>query len=138
MSAGRYNIALEQGTTFQLSFTWRAPATPQARAADPKAVGPPIDLTGYTAKMQVRQKLSSVTPEHEFTTENGGIVLGGELGTVTIQATAEETASWSWGSADTSQRMVGIYDLELVNSDGEVRRLLEGSFTVKREVTRDV
>jgi hypothetical protein len=136
MPAGTHHVFLEQGTTLDATFTWRQAPTPEALAADPDAVGDPIDLTGYSARMQVRQSLNSPTVIHEFSTANGSIELGGSEGTVRILADADTTAGWSWGSASAS-KMSAVYDLELEDADGKTRRLLEGKFTVKREVTRD-
>ncbi len=62
-----------------------------------------------------------------LTTENGGLILGGATGTISLQASATTTAALSGGSY--------VYDLELV-SGGVVTRLLQGSFNVSLEVTK--
>jgi hypothetical protein len=116
MSAGLYKIWFEQGATFNRVLTWRNPdATP-------------IDLTGYTARMQVRPNKLSADVLLSLTTQNGRITLGGALGTITLDVDATVAATISAGQF--------VYDLELISSAGEVTRLIEGAFVVDGEVTR--
>jgi hypothetical protein len=117
MAAGEHNITIEQGATFQMPITWSTGVTPT-----------PVNLTGYTARMHVRKTHASDTAVLTLTTENGGITLGGALGTIAILATATQTATITIKS--------GVYDLELVSGGGTVTRLLEGSVTITPEVTR--
>jgi hypothetical protein len=114
MVPGKYNIICPQGSTFNQQLTWIIGETP-------------VNLTTYTARMQVREKYTSTIYNVSLTTENGGITLGGEEGTIflTISAT------------DTSELVAKeyVYDLE-VDSGGEVTRIIEGKFIVTPEVTR--
>ena len=95
-----------------------------------KGTEDPIDLTGYTARMQVRAKIKDTTPILDLTTENDGITItvGAEKTTLAIYANAATTA------AITASK--GIYDLELIDTSGDVYRLMSGSITVSKEVTR--
>jgi hypothetical protein len=114
MTPGKYNMICPQGATFAKQLTY---------AID----GDPVDLTTYTARMQVREKHTSKTVAVSLTTENGGITLGDDEGTIDLYIADEST------SAITAKDYV--YDLELVSS-GEVYRILEGKFIVTPEVTR--
>jgi len=114
--AGLYNITCQQGATLQRQLTWTNPAKD------------PYNLTGYTARMQVRANTSSSTVITELTTENGRISLGGVAGTVNLNIPAANTALLTPGQY--------VYDLELVSGGGVVTRLLEGNFKVSAEVTR--
>jgi len=114
--AGLYNITCQQGATFQRQITW----TDSAKD--------PYNLTGYTARMQVRANTSSNTVIIELTTENNRITLGGATGTVDLLISAANTATLTAGQY--------VYDLELVSGGGVVTRLLEGNFKVSAEVTR--
>lgn len=114
MLAGRYDITVEQGSTFNLSLVYK----------DQR--GYVIDLSGYSAKMQMRPSVSSSTVAMELSTANGRIAIEGTSGKITLQITAADTATLS-GS--------GVYDLELSNG-AIVQRILEGSYTVSPEVTR--
>jgi hypothetical protein len=113
--AGTHDIVCDQGATFTRVFTWQDSA------------GVPINLTGYTARMQVRETVASASTLLSLTTENGGIYLGGAAGTVNLSATATQTAAIAAGCY--------VYDIELVNG-ATVYRLVQGQFTVDAEVTR--
>lgn len=116
MAAGSYTINAEQGATFQLALVWR------------DSDGEPIDLSGYSARMQVRSDPADEDALISISTDEGGIVLGGEAGTIAIEIDAE---TMSGIAAPGRYR----YDLE-IEIDGRVTRLIEGPFTVKPEVTR--
>jgi hypothetical protein len=88
----------------------------------------PMDLAGYTARMQIRSKLGDPTFLLELTTENSRIILNNILKTIVIYISATDTAAITWTS--------GVYSLELISSTGIVSTLMNGSVTVKQEVTR--
>lgn len=113
---GSYSFTIYQGATFSRVLTWKDEA------------GTLINLTGFTARMHIRTSKDAAAPFVTLTTENGGITLGGALGTITLAIAAAATAILSEES--------GVYDLELVSGTGVVTRLLEGAVTVSKEVTR--
>lgn len=90
---------------------------------------PPVDLSNYTARMQMRSSAGSDVVLLELTTENGGLTLGGTDGTVSRMIAATATAALAFRTA--------VYDLELVDGAGNVTRLAEGAVCVDREVTRE-
>jgi hypothetical protein len=107
--AQKVNIVLDQGTTFNTSFTFT------------DDVDNPIDFTSYTAASQMRKSYSSST-SHAFTvglTSNGIITLGMNSNTTT-QITAGRY----------------LYDLEVTDINGVRSRLVEGIVTVTPEITR--
>jgi hypothetical protein len=53
----------------------------------------PVDLTGYTARLQLREKITSATTLLELTTANSGIVLDNTAKTITVIITAAQTAA---------------------------------------------
>lgn len=113
----KHNFFVYRGATFSEKIEWK----------DENGVA--IDLTGFTARMHMRDTLEATTPFLTLTTENGGIALGGVAGTVDLLASATATTAISATS--------GVYDLELVAGDGvTVTRLLEGLVTISPEVTR--
>lgn len=112
---GQYDILAPQGATFSETFTY-------------KLAGSPVDLTSFTARMQVRKTPSSDTKVLDLTTENGAIALGGAAGTIAVTISATAMAA----VAANKYR----YDLELASAGGVVTRLLEGVFLVTAEVTR--
>jgi hypothetical protein len=113
-----YALTIYAGTTFELHLAWK------------DAAGAAIDLTGYSARMQMRKKQSAADTVFSLASPAAGIVLGGAAGTIDVVLGAAQTGSLSARS--------GVYDLELVSASGKVTRLLQGAVTVDPEVTRDV
>lgn len=113
------SLTIYQGSTFQKSWSIVETGTDE-----------PIDLSGYTARMQIREKLKSETVILELTTENGRITIdvGEETTTLTLYVDPETTA------AITVAR--GVYDLEIIDTNYDVYRLMQGAVTVSKEVTR--
>lgn len=87
----------------------------------------PVDLAGYTARMQIRASLAGDVIT-ELTTENNKIVLDNTAKTITFSLSATETAAFSFNSA--------VYSLELVSSGAQVTQLINGNLTLVKEVTR--
>jgi len=115
MAATTYDLLIEQGASFSQVVTY-------------KEAGVAINLTGYTARMQVRSTLESASTIVELTTANSRITLGGAAGTITLTISATDTAALPAGR--------GVYDLELVSGSGIATRLLQGVCTISRNVTR--
>jgi hypothetical protein len=113
--AATYGFTADQGATFNQVIVWR------------DSTNTPVDLTGYTARMQIRYKVSS-SVALSLTTENGRITLGGTNGTITLSISASDMEDLPSGPY--------TYDLELETDGGEVSRLLMGAFVVRSEVTR--
>lgn len=116
MPAGRFDLLVEQGATFHREVLWHD--------IDER----PVDLTGYTAQMQVRASVKSRDVMLELSTANGLIVLYPALGKLVLYIPATAT------NALPSKR--AVYDLELTSPSGVVTRLLEGSFHISPQVTR--
>jgi hypothetical protein len=117
MPAAIVNLTIEQGADWSQPLQWKT-GTPAVA----------VNLTGYTARMQVRRTAASTEKTVELTTENGRITITAGTGTVALSLTAAVTAAIVAG--------VYVYDLELVSSGGIVTRLVQGTFTVSAEVTR--
>lgn len=87
----------------------------------------PVDLTGYTARMQIRLKVEDAEFIHELTTENGGITINTSTYTLTLTIPAATTALFTFTTA--------VYSLELV-SGSVVTPFVNGTITMYKEVTR--
>lgn len=111
-----FDLTINQGATFELTITWN------------DSNGDPINLTGYTARMQVRETYSSSSTIISLT-QASGITLGGAAGTIAILISATTTAALT-------APFSGVYDLELVSGAGVVTRVLQGAAVVTPEVTR--
>lgn len=86
----------------------------------------PQDLTGYTARCAIKDKIGG-TVLKSLTTENGGIAIDQTKKTITLSLSATETAALTWKA--------GVYELELVSPTGVVTKLYTGKVTVSKEVT---
>lgn len=86
----------------------------------------PIDLTGFTARMTVKDKVGG-TELLTLTTENGGINIDTANYVITLTVSAIDTEAMTWKK--------GVYDLEMVSATDEVTALLAGTIIVSREVT---
>ena len=115
MTAVTNDILIEQGATFdmQLVYALGSPAIP-------------ANLTGWTARMQVRVEPDDPDPPLlNLTTENGGITLS-STGQITVMGLASLTKLLP--------TRAGVYDLEIANG-AIVRRVVRGSVCVSPEVT---
>jgi hypothetical protein len=115
MAVFKVKLVVYQGSTFRKHMTWRA-------------AGVPVDLTGCTARMQIRPEVESPTVLASLTTENGGITLGGVAGTIDLYLSSAATTLFSWEE--------GAYDIEFIFTNGDVLRKIAGSVKVSPEVTR--
>lgn len=111
------NLTVYQGASFTDQVFWKT--------GDPVQ---PVDMTGATARMQIRKTVKSTEVLFELTTENSRVTLGPE-GSILLSIDPETTAGFDWGS--------GVYDLEIRFANGFVRRFMEGTVIVSAEVTRD-
>lgn len=143
MASGNYDIFVEQGTSFTLYMNYK------------NTGGSSINLTGYTAEMQVRRSTEATKKILQVT--NYGVTGGGSTG----EWTQGNTFSGAFGTGGisvnsgtgpgvltggiyinvdattTANIPVGnhAYDLQLVQG-ATVDRILQGRFVVDREVTR--
>jgi hypothetical protein len=115
MKAKIYNPVIDQGSIWSVVVEYQ------------DNNGNPINLTGYTASLQLRENYNSATADLTLTTENGGLAINGPAGTITIFATAEQTGALAANFY--------VYDLEL-QSGPNITRLIQGQLTVAEQVTR--
>lgn len=106
--AAKHDLRIEQGADLNTLFTWFT-----SDGVTPR------DLTGYTAKLQVRPTAGGAVILTADSTA-GTITLGGAQGTIQLAVPAATTAALTgWSSA--------VYDLLLTApGPGAVTRLVEG------------
>lgn len=114
ITPGNYNITVWQGADYDKTFTVTQNDTP-------------INWSGYTAQMQVRES-ADATATLLSLTNGSGITLGGTAGTILVAITNAQSSAIDAGPYS--------YDLELISNGGTITRLLQGSFTVVGNVTR--
>ena len=117
MASATHDIIVEQGSVFELFFEYR------------DCEDALIDLTSYTAQMQIREAKDSAAYLVEVT-QVDGITLGGALGTVLIKIAASITEALDFNK--------GVYDVELSEAGDSTltRRVLEGKVKFSKQVTR--
>jgi hypothetical protein len=116
MSAGNVLFTIEIGATFTRTLKWK------------DRTGVPINLAGYTADMQLRSNVASETILIELSTTNGKITFTEASGEIHLKIPTAETSTITWDTA--------VFDLLLTDSGGDTIRLIEGTFTSKKGVTR--
>lgn len=125
--AGKADFNVQGGSTWTESTVYK------------DANGTAIDLTSWSARMQIRAKIDDVTPLLTLTdaaaSPNPRLTLGGVLGTLGITVEAVGTASLVNGNADTKL----VYGIELYKTVGGVEKVipyLMGAINVSAEVVR--
>lgn len=87
----------------------------------------PVSLTGFAARMQIRETVDSTTVIHEATTQNTEIVLDSVNKTIQITLLANITENFTFSTA--------VYSLELYNGNNVIP-FINGNLTLVQEVTR--
>ena len=113
--AGQKNFEVDQNATFSFILHYKD---------DP---GNAIDLTGASAKMQVRDSKNSTKLAVTLTSPSGGITINGPTGTVSIKMTPTQTNKLFYPKSS--------YDLMIIDSNSNKTKLLEGFMTLNRSVT---
>jgi hypothetical protein len=88
----------------------------------------PVNLTSYTAELQIRSLPSSPDAVLTLNTSNGGIAITALTGTIACHATANQTRLIDEGTY--------YYDIEITSLSGIVTRVAQGQVIVSAEVTR--
>lgn len=111
-----YAIKLNQGSTYTLPLILK------------DGEGALIDLSGYSAAMQIRIVPEAEEVIDELSTDNGRIVIDAENGKLTLSFPHAVTETYPAGQF--------FYDIEIVSADDEVTRILQGRIFISAEVTR--
>lgn len=119
MQPADLDLTVYKGSTFSRLIQWKT--------GDPAI---PVDLTGFTARMQIRKTVNSTDILDTLTSENNRLTIYAPTeGRIRIDISAEQSAAYTFTLA--------AYDLEIVSNDNQnVQRLLQGSFSAIPEVTR--
>lgn len=118
------NTRIEFNSLSAASFTPHTPNTGYL------AWRTPHTLAGYTARMQIRDRVGGAVIVSLTSAVDGGIVLDDAAKTIEIVITAAQTEAIT--------KAGGVYDLELVSAGGAVTALLAGAVTFDSEVTTPI
>lgn len=113
--AGQKNFEVDQNATFNFVIEYK------------DNDGNAIDLTGASAKMQVRDTKGGAKLAVTLTSPSGGIVIDPINGKLTVKMTPTQTNKLFYPKSS--------YDLMVVDSNGNKIKLLEGFMTLNRSVT---
>jgi hypothetical protein len=116
------NLVIEQGQSAEINWAVTQGATP-------------MNLTGFTARLQVRRTVADATTLINCTLANGKLVWVSQAGgTFKLVLVPADTTSLLFKKGEDS--IDAVYDLELESGAGVVYKVCKGSFTINREVTR--
>lgn len=126
MSAGKYSFVIEQGSTLDFEIQYK------------DSSNTPINLTGYSGKMQIRPTIDSsdtiITLSSSLASDGTGLNFSGSNGTtpptsgsIGIYISAASSSLFTFTNA--------VYDLE-ITTGSRVTRILEGNVRLSKEVTR--
>ena len=91
----------------------------------------PVDLTGYTARMKIKDKVGGTvlasTDALDAPKNVLAIAIDNATKTITLSIPATATDDFTWKT--------GVYDLEMVSASGVVTAILSGKVSVTKEVT---
>lgn len=90
----------------------------------------PHTLSGYTARMQIKDRVGGTVLHSMTSAVDGGILINDADKVIELLIDEPTTAAFAWPS--------GVYDLELISPGGVVTALLMGAVTVGAEVTTPI
>lgn len=112
MSAGTYNLVIDQGSDFALDLVI-------------KEAGSALNLSNYSGRAQLRTSVTASSASATFTVS----VTNASEGALKMQLAAATSSGISAGQY--------VYDLEIFTSgDSIVKRIIQGNVTITPEVTR--
>ena len=112
MSAGTYNLVIDQGSDFALDLVI-------------KQAGTALNLTNYSGRAQLRATVGASSASASFS--------------VTVTNASEGALKMQLAAATTTALAAGqyVYDLEIYTAnDSIVKRIIQGGATITPEVTR--
>lgn len=115
-----YNTDIDVGANWSVTFVYK------------DTNGAAINLTGYTAAMQVRTTPDASTALISLTT-GSGITITPLTGTILVEITAAQSDLLT---ATTQAGTPYVYDLEITSGSGVITRLVQGVLTASANVTR--
>ena len=112
MSAGTYNLVIDQGSDFALDLVI-------------KEAGSALNLSNYSGRAQLRTSVTASSASATFTVS----VTNASEGALKMQLAAATSSGISAGQY--------VYDLEIFTANNSiVKRIMQGEATITPEVTR--
>jgi hypothetical protein len=118
MQPAHIDLTIYKGSTYSKILQWKTGES-----------ATPVNLTGCTARMQIRKNVNDSTILDSLTTENSKLEIFEPLnGKFKIKISSGTSSAYPFTSA--------VYDLEIIFTDGSVTRVIEGCVSAIPEVTR--
>ena len=111
-----YNTVIDQGADWYITFYYDNPD------------GSPVNISGYTAALQMRTSPLAKTTVLSLSTGGNGIQINGPQGRIDVHATNVQTSAITNGKYS--------YDLEITSPQNVVTRLVQGTIEVSPQTTR--
>lgn len=120
MASNLHNFSLNQGSDYVIPL----------RLQD--SAGTPLDLSGYSARMQIRRTAGACLAIDDLSSEGEAprIKIDAEAGKILLNFPHDITEKWPTGAM--------VYDIEITSPSGQITRILQGNLNVSAEVTRNV
>lgn len=103
------DIQLVRGSSINFSIVWGG-------------ANDPVDVTGFTANLQVKTNASDVSAAFEFKNANSRVTIGSTDGLINFLMTAADSAALTLGSY--------VYALEVVDATGKNMLVMSGKLKV--------
>lgn len=111
-----YDIVIEQGTTLNIPIQWK----PNNNV---------INITNYVITMQIRKFIEDTTVLLELSTTNGKIIITDSVsGVFTVKISPSDTSTATWSN--------GVYDINILDTNANVYKVLKGTALLNKSVTR--
>lgn len=124
LSGLQRDITADQGSSIRIDF------------ALTNQVGAPLDLSGYTLRLQVRKSFADSTTLINATLANSKLAWTNQAGgTFYLLLSPSDTNTIRFAS-DKPDLLEAVYDLEIESPTGFVSKPVRGAFNLQREVTR--
>lgn len=119
------DMLIDQGATWQATVGWYN----RVANSDPPVPDytSPVDLSGFTARLDVRAYAGAPDPPLASITNVAGIVIDGPNGLLALTLSAAQTAALPAG--------VSVYELEVTSPGGVRTRLSAANAVVSAQVT---
>lgn len=113
----RVSLLIPQGSTLRRRFELKNPDKT------------PMDLAGYSARMQYRSAHNATSALLDASVANGRVTMYPTQGAFEVVVPASVTQALTAPAR-------GVFDVEITSASGEVYRIVEGDVRVSPEVTR--
>lgn len=107
----KHDVVVDGGAPFTWTVFYKQPKQPDGTK-------PPVDLSGFTARLQVRSGPGG-TLYADLTTAGGQITIDGALGRVDATVDDTITAAWTFEKAE--------YELQIYDGTGTPTSLVKGN-----------